>query len=247
MDKLYLNTWVFLDQIKAGARQAELVPLVEQLGATGIEIRREYLQDGPAELVEVREAVNKHHLALAMSIPDELFVDGQVNPALPIYLAELKLVGARKAKFNLGDFVHFQGDLAAAFANWPQEIALNIENDQTQTSGQVGPIQAFLQAADELGLKIGYVYDLGNWAYTHGDAVANAHLLAPYTNYIHLKNVEKTADGLAVTPDLNQGQFDWRQIYQILGHDKDVALEFPMPQQELVAQQVALLADEGKD
>ncbi|KRN33463.1 sugar phosphate isomerase/epimerase family protein [Weissella halotolerans] len=247
MAKLFLNTWVFLDQIKAGRQQAELVPLVAHLGASGIEIRREYLQDRQAELPKIREATNKYQLALAMSIPDELFVDGQLNPELPTYIAELKLVGASKAKFNLGDFSHFKGDLVAAFANWPDDIALNIENDQTATSGQAEPIANFLRAAQKEDLKIGYVYDLGNWAYTKGDAVASAKLLAPWTDYIHLKNVAETPAGLAVTTDLNQGLFDWRQIYRILGHDKDVALEFPMPNQEVMAQQVAVLTAEGKD
>lgn len=65
---------------------------------------------------------------------------------------------------------------------------MNVENDQTPVSGTPDAIIKFLTAARNAGLNsIGYVYDLGNWAFTGFDAVLAAKQLAPYCDYIHLK------------------------------------------------------------
>ena len=115
MAKLFLNTWIFEDAVKQGRAQADLVAQAERLGADGIEVRREYFKDLATELTAVRDAAEVSKLALALSIPDELFVNGAVNEKLPQYIAELQALGAQKAKFNLGDYAHFDGDLVAAF------------------------------------------------------------------------------------------------------------------------------------
>jgi len=241
MAKLFLNTWIFEDAVKQGMQQAELVTVAHELGADGLEVRREYFNDLGTELTLVHDAAAKENLAIALSIPDELFVDGAINPKMPQYIAELKALGAQKAKFNVGDFANFTGDLKAAFADWPADITINIENDQTALSGHLEPIQTFLEAAKDVGLNIGYVYDLGNWAFTNGDAIKSATTLAPYTDYVHFKNADQTVDGAIVTPDLDEGMFDWRHIYELFAGDVDVALEFPMTNTPQIAEQIAKL------
>lgn len=239
MQKLFINTWVFEAEIKSGVTQAELVKRVAELGADGIEVRREYFKDLTNELPAVHEAAQKDHLAVALSVPDELFVAGKLNTQLANYLVEGRQLGASKLKFNLGDFANYQGDLTNDFSFWPSNIALNIENDQTEVSGHLEPIANFLKLAKEAGVKIGYVYDLGNWAYTKGDAELAATELAPYADYLHFKNVAKAADGsLTVTTDLSTGVFDWRKLYALLPATADVALEFPMPDDATVKTQV---------
>ena len=241
MAKLFLNTWIFEDAVKQGRTQAELVAQVKDLGADGIEVRREYFHDLTMELAAVSEAATAANLAVALSIPDELFVNGAVNEKLPQYIAELQTLGAVKAKFNLGDYANFTGDLATAFKDWPADITINIENDQTALSGHLEPIYAFLQDAKSAGVEIGYVYDLGNWAFTKGDAVKSAELLAPYTDYVHFKNAADTDNGLIVTTDLAEGLFDWEAIYKLFDNTVDVALEFPMATNEQIAAQVTML------
>ena len=78
MAKLFLNTWIFEDAVKQGRAQADLVAQAERLGADGIEVRREYFKDLATELTAVRDAAEASELALALSIPDELFVNGAV-------------------------------------------------------------------------------------------------------------------------------------------------------------------------
>ena len=241
MAKLFLNTWIFEDAVKQGRAQADLVAQAERLGADGIEVRREYFKDLATELTAVRDAAEASELALALSIPDELFVNGAVNEKLPQYIAELQALGAQKAKFNLGDYAHFDGDLVAAFQAWPADIQINIENDQTELSGHLEPIHEFLRDAKEAGVNIGYVYDLGNWAFTKGDAVKSTETLAPYTDYVHFKNAAETDNGLTVTDDLAEGLFDWEKIYQAFDADVDVALEFPMMTDDQIAAQVTML------
>jgi len=82
---------------------------------------------------------------------------------------------------------------------------------------------------------------LGNWAFTKGDAVKSAELLAPYTDYVHFKNAADTDNGLIVTTDLAEGLFDWEAIYKLFDKTVDVALEFPMATNEQIAAQVTML------
>ena len=241
MAKLFLNTWIFEDVVKQGTHQDALVAVAHELGADGLEVRREYFNDLGTELKLVHDAAVKDHIALALSIPDELFVNGKINPKLPQYITELQTLGAQKAKFNVGDFANFKGDLKAAFADWPADITINVENDQTVLSGHLEPIKAFLEAAHDAGLRIGYVYDLGNWAFTKGDAIKSAMQLAPYTDYVHFKNADQTAEGVIVTQDLDEGIFDWHYIYGLFKNDVDVALEFPMTSNAQITEQIAKL------
>ncbi len=122
---------------------------------------------------------------------------------------------------------------------------MNVENDQTAVSGTVEAIKTFLTAARKAGLnQIGYVYDLGNWAFTHGDATEAAKELAPFTHYIHLKNTIDHDGELTTSDDLDEGVFDWRKLLTYLPSDVQFALEYPMENDSHIAQQVKLLKKE---
>lgn len=240
---LILNTWVFEADVKQGVKQADLVDRVARLGADGIEVRREYFTDLTSELPAVAERAKAHGLIVNYSVPDEVFVaGGQVNPKLGQYFAEGQVMGISKIKFNTGDFAHFTGDLATVFSDLPlNAIEMNVENDQTAVSGTVSAIKTFLDAAHEAGLtSLGYVYDLGNWAFTHGDAIASAKALAPYTHYIHLKNTADTAGQLETTDDLATGIYDWKEIIANLPTNVQYALEYPMASDDQIIAQIAL-------
>ena len=242
-----LNTWIYEADVKAGTPQADLVDRVAAVGADGIEVRREYFTSLDTELPEVAAKAKAAGLIVNLSVPDELFLeDGSINPKLPQYFEEGQTLGISKIKFNTGHFDRFTGDLADAFKGLPLEtIELNVENDQTPVSGTVPAIQAFIEAAYATGLtSIGYVYDLGNWAFTHGDATKAAQDLAGVTHYIHLKNTEEVNGELKTTDDLDRGLYDWRALLQILPKDVPFALEFPMADDKQIAQQLALLRAE---
>lgn len=238
----FLNTLIFVKRIQAGQSQLDLLDDVKALGADGVEVRYEYFKDFDREAPAIREKARELGLQISLSIPDELFeTDGSVNPKLPAYYAESLSLGAKRAKFNTGNFADFSGDLKAAFANIPVALKVDIENDQTAVSGHIEKFLPFLTAAKDADLPIGYVYDLGNWAYTQGDAVENAKKLTAFTDYIHFKNVKESNGQLITTEDLNDGQFDWQAIMALLPKDADQALEFPMPDNQRIAKELAIL------
>ncbi|ATO45166.1 sugar phosphate isomerase/epimerase family protein [Loigolactobacillus coryniformis] len=244
---LILNTWIFEADVKNGAKQADLVDRVAKLGADGIEVRREYFTDLASELPEVAKRAKAHNLVVDYSVPDVLFEDdGSLNPKLGDYFKEGQILGLKKIKFNIGHFDKFTGDLKAAFSQFPlDEIQMNVENDQTQVSGTVTAIKTFLDAAHAAGLtSLGYVYDLGNWAFTHGDAEEAAKVLAPYTHYIHLKNTTDEDGKLGTSDDLDTGIFDWRHLISILPSDQYYALEYPMADDAQISSQIKLFKDE---
>lgn len=244
---LILNTWIFEADVKNGAKQADLVDRVAKLGADGIEVRREYFTDLDAELPEVAKRAKAHNLVVNYSVPDVLFEeDGQVNPKLGDYFKEGQILGLKKIKFNIGHFDKFTGDLKAAFSGFPlDEIQLNVENDQSQLSGTAKAIKTFLDAAHKAGLpSLGYVYDMGNWAYIGADAEAAAKELAPYTHYIHLKNTTDDNGKLGTPDDLDTGIYDWRHLVSVLPSDQYYALEYPMPNDQQIAAQMKLAKDE---
>ncbi|KRK58185.1 sugar phosphate isomerase/epimerase family protein [Fructilactobacillus fructivorans] len=245
--KLFLNTWIFVNDIDAGTRQSELFARVKDTGADGIEVRREYIKDFPKELDDIHQASRKTGLLVNYSVPDELFLkDGSINPKLKQYFDEGQRMGITKIKFNVGNFRKFDGDLAHAFDGLPlDQIQLNVENDQTEVSGKIANIKHFLNQAKKNDLPIKYVYDLGNWAFTHQSADYAADCLGSYTDYIHLKNVNQfDEDDLQTADDLNDGMFDWKNILRELPPKTDLALEFPMQDDEHVKRQVQLLKDE---
>ncbi len=244
---LILNTWIFEADVQNGAKQEDLVDRVAALGADGIEVRREYFKDFESELPEVAKRATEHNLIVNYSVPDVLFEDnGSLNPKLGDYFKEGQILGLEKIKFNIGHFDKFTGDLKMAVSNLPlNEIQLNVENDQTQVSGTVVAIKTFLDAAYKAGLTgLGYVYDLGNWAFTGGDAVAAAKELAPYTHYIHLKNTTVDNGKLGTPDDLDTGIFDWRDLISILPSDQSYALEYPMDSDEQISSQIQLFKNE---
>lgn len=244
---LILNTWIFEADIKKGIKQADLVKRVANLGGDGIEVRREYFTDLDSELLAVGKAAYENGLIVNYSVPDVVFTDtGELNPKLAGYFTEGKKMGISKIKFNTGHFDRFTGDLSKELLALPlSEIEMNVENDQTAVSGTIAAIDTFLKATRQHQLiSLGYVYDLGNWAFTHGDAIAAAKQLAPFTHYIHLKNTIDRDGELGTSADLNSGIYNWKAILTYLPKDVQIALEYPMATDAQIAQQIELFHKE---
>ena len=245
-----LNTWVFEALVQQGSSQVALTQHAADLGADGIEVRREYFTDIPQETAAIGKLARQLGLIVNYSVPDEVFTpNGALNPLLPTYFAEGQAMGIAKIKFNTGHFDRFTGDLASELAKLPlDQIEMNVENDQTPVSGTIPAIQRFLAAAHQAtSAKIGYVYDLGNWAFTHGDATAAAQALAADTHYIHLKNTSDDHGTLATTADLDTGIYDWRALLKVLPAAVPFALEYPMATDAEITQQLQLLRAEMGD
>lgn len=242
-----LNTWIFESDVKKGVKQGDLIDRVVKLKADGIEVRREYFTNIAEELPNIASKIQEHGLIINYSVPDQIFLDnGDLNPKLMTYFDEALLLGINKIKFNLGNFNKFSGDLAETFSVFPlEQITMNIENDQTKLSGSADALVKFLSCAKENHIPVGFVYDLGNWAFTKQDPIVSADLLAPYTDYIHLKNTLADNTGnLKTSSDLEQGMYDWRQVLGHLPQDAPCAIEYPMENDALVKSQILLLKKE---
>lgn len=239
------NTWVFENEIKDGISQAKLFNRVKEVGADGIEVRREYFKNLPDELKEINDKRGETKLLVNYSVPDEVFTnDGKINPLLKQYFDEAIKMGITKIKFNLGNFKNYNGSLKEDFKQFPlDKIKMNIENDQTEISGKIANIKYFLQKANQNDVKIGYVYDLGNWTFTNQDADYAANQLAPFVDYIHLKNTIVKNGKLETSNDLNTGKFDWKELLKKLPK-ADLALEYPMDNDQELKEQFDLLKDE---
>ncbi|WP_416353415.1 sugar phosphate isomerase/epimerase family protein [Agrilactobacillus fermenti] len=232
--QLAANLLLFDAEVKKGVKQAELLARAKDLGFSMVEVRREYFQDITAEIPEVKAQATALDLKLFYSVPDELFVAGKVNPKLTGYFEEGQQLGIEKIKFNIGDFANYQGELQRDFAPFlNQGIEVNIENDQTQTSGTLTPILTFLKAAVAADVDIRYVYDLGNWPFVGEDFLAGAKALAVYTRYIHVKDVTEK-EGQPFVQPLDEGHIDWRQALAVLPKDVPVALEYPTDNDALI-------------
>lgn len=236
---IVVNTLEFQKELQNGTPQASLFKKIASLGATGVEVRREYINDMGRELADIKTNSQKFNLTVFYSVPDEVFVNGQLNDQLPTYLAEGAQMGITAIKFNTGDYAHFQGDLKAALTPIVSTgIQVNVENDQTQVSGTIAPLKQFLGAVKEQQIDLGYVYDLGNWRYVGEDEITAAHELSEYTRYIHLKDIKTVAGKPTVVP-LDDGELDWHEVLNILPKGLPIAIEYPSANDEVVSTGIA--------
>lgn len=224
-NRLVLNFLVFAEKVENGALQSELLPEIAELGFQSVEIRREYFKDLEKEMPVIKAEAERLKLELFYSVPDEVYVDGKINPKLEDYLVEAKQMGVKQIKWNIGAF---DGDLHEDELKTLIEsgVAITIENDQTQTSGTITAIQTYMKAVKASGLAIGYVYDLGNWRFVGEDEMKAAEELADYVQYIHMKDVSYEKDQPKAA-GLDHGVIDWRKVLTILPKNRPIAIEYP--------------------
>lgn len=231
---IVVNTLEFQKELQNGVAQASLFEKIANLGATGVEVRREYITDFDQELADIKANSQKFNLTVFYSVPDEVFVNGQLNDQLPQYLDEGAQMGITAIKFNTGDYANFQGDLKATLAPIVSTgIQVNVENDQTQVSGTIASLHHFLQDVKANQIDLGYVYDLGNWRYVGEDEITAAQQLGEFTRYIHLKDVEIVNGKPAVVP-LDDGELDWHEVLNILPKNLPIAIEYPSDSDAIV-------------
>ena len=102
---LILNTLIYADKRTKGEKQVDMVTPIADLGADGIELRREYFDDVAVELPETAQKAKDCGLLINYSVPDVLFCeDGRFNPKIAGYYEEGKQAGINKIKFNIGNF-----------------------------------------------------------------------------------------------------------------------------------------------
>lgn len=240
-EQIVLNLLVFAKEVEAGALQAKLLLKAKELGFNKVELRREYFKNIKEEMPVIKKIADDQGIELFYSVPDEVFVNREVNPKLTEYLMEANQLGVKHIKWNIGDF-HEDRSLAELQALTEKGIEINIENDQTQTSGTIQAIATFMEAVKKAELAIGYVYDLGNWRFVGESEEAAAKQLAEYVRYIHVKDVAYANDQPQAA-ELDKGVIEWRNILAILPKDVPVAIEYPTTSDEQILAAKQLLEE----
>lgn len=164
-EQLAINTLVFLQQLKNGTLQEELLEPINQLGIRTIEIRREFIRDFKSELVAIREQAEKYNMNLFYSVPGELYQSGELlYTDLKEYFTEAVTMGAKQIKLCIGDYVKVKEEDVVRVNKLCEEhkIGLTIENDQTVFNGKSDKIYRFLNEFRSMGGKISATFDIGN-------------------------------------------------------------------------------------
>ncbi|MEB0000026.1 sugar phosphate isomerase/epimerase [Cryobacterium breve] len=241
--RVFVNTMVYKEALDASTTvQADLVAEVRELGADGIEIRREYLSPEPAarneELRSIAGLATEAGLDVYYSVPESLFVNGETSSFLPGYLEEAAMLGALSVKLNIGD----PGDeltdtgtlseiLRAASAR------VTIENDQTARNGRLDVVSALLRDLRAQDVPIGYTFDVGNWLWAGVDPVSAARELGRHATVFHLKDIDRLGGLHSVL--LDEGDVDWRSVLGEIGTHVPVVLEYPIPDRATAASELA--------
>jgi len=222
-------------QIAALGGQIALLPVIQQAGADGVEIRRELLDDAAlADLPALAGAIAEHQLHASYSVPDTLFCDGgEINPRITHYVEEARQLNAQRLKVALGDFSGLlpRETLQALLADLP--FQLTVENDQTKHGG-LAPSVAFFTAVREADLPISMTFDMGNWCWTGEDADQAAEQLAAQVGYVHVKAAVPHQDSFRAIA-LDEADDHWRTLLQQLPARAPRGIEFPLEGDDLTA------------
>lgn len=236
-----VNTLVFLDELENSTkRQWEYFQVLAEIGVPFVEVRREYFRDFKVELQETNKEAANSGLALLYSIPSSLFINKGVNPELGLYFEEAKAMGAIQVKLTMGSYETFADDMVSTvkstLAKYP-DIRLSIENDQSSEGGSPEALERFMETALQSGLKLGMTFDTGNFIYIGVNPLEAAKQLGKYINYIHIKNVVASDQGIELSL-FEKGDIPIKQVLETLDKEERIiaAIEYPCgPKEEALS------------
>ena len=238
MTTIGINTLVYMDALRAGTPQSELLGTIAAHGITLAEVRREYIANDN-EYDAIANAAASTSLTLFYSVPESITLNGDINPQFEQYLDEAARMGARNVKFNQGDIKDVDPAVLQRIDSQAaaRSLTLSIENDQTPQNGTFACTQASLDHIAANGSAIGYTFDLGNWYWRDEDAQQAFSRLVDYITVFHLKNVNGSQDkSQLATTMLQDGVIDWQPMVNQLPASIPVFLEFPIPAEQVAEQ-----------
>lgn len=232
-NRIVLNTLISQQDQQNGTSQLKIVESLLQTGITNIELRREYNTNSINELLNLSELREKNRLTFFYSVPDNVFVNGELNLKLLQYIEESQLLGVHYLKMTLGDFdaKNFAA-IDQLLSLLPSSIELNIENDQTSSNSDVNKLMSFCKMFEHSNRKVGLVNDLGNWIFTKQNVEEVSKILLPYTRFIHLKSF-KLVNGKPETVSFTKGEMDWKKVIALFNSDLPIGIEYPTSISEL--------------
>ncbi|WP_353958635.1 PfkB family carbohydrate kinase [Sporolactobacillus laevolacticus] len=246
MSTLFLNTLIFKKQLDAHEKcQSELFQTVKELGASGIEVRREYFfENGLLEdMARCGEQAKKFGLHVFYSVPEKLFVNGKVSDRLETYFREGAVLNAENIKLNIGEPPKLNSETVRIIEDLMQTypIQLTIENDQTEENGRLNFVSATLEGLCALDSPIGYTFDLGNWLWQGADPVDAAKKVGRFTTIFHLKDVSKKNG--PQTELLGEGAIDWVSALSICPTGIPVVIEYPIESLAALRKEITKVRD----
>ena len=186
-------------ELKAGMRQAELIPLARQAGCQGVEFRP-YWTNIEEEIPEVTAALAKYNFVCAYASNEAILAATKEETLLAIQSlqAGLKLaarLGAKVLRFNAAN-----GPFDAGFVGqewWVDalrpvlaaaqdlSITLAVENGPDAKKGDPLLFTAIFTALPTLSLT----YDTANWLYANARPEVALDLFLTQVGYVHLKDI----------------------------------------------------------
>lgn len=240
-----INAFDRFEVLKKG--QTSFIRLIAASGAYGIEIRRELLSDQDPSLDQIKQEIEQYQLFTVYSAPIELWKANQELNDTELYeiFQEGKELGAKWIKVSLGHFQKGQSNLFElnTFLNQHQEIQLFVENDQTLHGGNINHLSSFFESASEQGTPVKMTFDAGNWYYSGQDVDDAVSKLAPYVEYLHLKQVENDHGEFITVPLQKDGSHNWEKVMNRFPSEMVKALEFPIEPKEKTKEFIQMIME----
>ncbi|WP_316569446.1 sugar phosphate isomerase/epimerase [Neobacillus sp. YIM B06451] len=240
-DQIAINTLVYLEDLKAGVPQSEMLDWVHELGLKNIEVRREFIKDRK-ELQDIKTKSEQYGMNVFYSIPEVLYEHQKLNvETLELYCKEAYDMNASALKLNIGEYGQVSEADLKEITRLTEKyfVKLTVENDQTESNGRSQKIVDFLTEVKKLGGPITFTFDIGNWLFQGEDPVENAKLLQPFVTYIHIKDIDQEKN----TRLLNDGLVEWKRIIEILPKEIPAAIEYPISKKDVLVSEIQKLLD----
>ena len=209
--------------------------LATEAGADAVEVRGELLRDESLhdELALLATFTAVYSEPLLLWTPEGELDTG----ALERGVTRATALGAPRLKMSIGGWARASGDSLFELKSILAEhagIELLIENDQTETGGTLGGLQAFFAAADAAGLPLGMTFDMGNWHFLGECPLRAAEALASRVRYVHCKGVQRLPAKWVAVP-MTQSVAPWRAVLRALPATVPHAIEYPLMGDDLLA------------
>ncbi|MBV7507860.1 hypothetical protein KW850_21760 [Bacillus sp. sid0103] len=240
-----INAFDRFEVLKKG--QTSFIRLIAESGAFGIEVRRELLSEQDLPLNNIKQEIENHQLFTVYSAPIELWKeDHHLNEKkLKEIFQEGKELGAKWIKVSLGHYQSGQSDLIElnTFLKQHQGMQLFVENDQTLYGGNINQLTSFFESASEQDTPVKMTFDAGNWYYTGQDVDVAVSKLAPYVQYLHLKQVEDDNGEFITVPLIKDGSRSWEKVMKSFPAEMMKALEFPIEPREKTKEFIQMITE----
>ena len=239
MPPIIVAASAFAPDTEVGARgQDALVPILKDVRADGIEIRRELFGERETGLAmdRLKEAVANSGLLAVYSAPVEMWgADGTWNEReMETAYDEAQRLGAFLLKTSLGRFDPARSDLEALRRLIERgRIVVAVENDQTEYGGTVEALSHYFRACRERNIPAKMTFDIGNWHWTGEDPLEAAERFSEHVGYIHCKHAEKRDGAWIGLPLPAESNARWREVLAALPRDVPLAIEYPIDGENL--------------